>query len=1328
MSSVGDLKNELTKMGLSTQTPGLSGDDRVEELKRRLEEARGKTRIALSVDIGSHSNGANNDATRNVTTAPPSISDLTISEIRSRLNALGENTNTPGLTGEERRAELMKRLVTAICGQSNDDSEDEEEGENRIKTFAADVQPVAGVIRPSSREKVASIAAAASAPPPKYVPPPPPKAPARKDQELKPQKSLDSVEIKVETRNKEQNEEDNTEEEQPVSQSEINELKKEITRISNKRAMLIAAKLSGSGQDQSLKDCEKTVSQADAELARLSVQKQRSKALGAEKASSLLVDGGVSMPLARLQSELEQLRSIAKDEVKAIRQRIREEADSHADYGVTAQNVAQAKLTDALLSQGRTRRKIHDIKTRGIKADISVNDENKTAVDQKSASAAAPLTKPTAATPSMSSTVPPKQNKPATTKAIDPFEKRMERMEVESERAMSGLDDLLAEMENEGSSQRFSDHALDEEDSPTMLSAARLRNKAKGKVVETSKVSSTSQAQERVALPAGQGQPPAAAGKSNSAAAAMQSNRRVSSPPPPERVIDDLEEEEEEEGVKNNGFDEDEDVPAPISDSPLKLRIPLGSLSSRLAPPDSAPPKEAQILPSPLKPKQTQGQQVFPFSAGVALRSGSHFESSGSEDEPTDNASNRRRPSAQSRPYSAASETDSDAGNARPQGPLRVPTATSSAPDKELDDDDELTLLLRKYPKQSADDDDDNEDEDDDDTDPLPSGRPKQIVKPVQVTYKAPTAFDFEKVEDFPTKSTVAPAPLPDSASNSSEQKSHSALFKLSASGSPGKKGLLSLPVIPAVPAIIRTSPISASTLDRDSLRSDNASFQDVNRLAGQPSNHQTPSKTASATAPKEMQNINLDDKHASETSDGENINEQLSALRRHARVLERLGDLNQAEKVYTKCLDIDPMDLKSLQGYATFLHQKKGDLSLAEAFFSRAIQVCVPGFLESRRQATGTQVPSTIEYSPTRQAALSIKPPSQVPAGRLPEAGADGMRIHTVARLLTKYADFVARAKGDSDGAIRAYRKAIELHPTNADTLATLGHFISEEGDSDSFVEALDLFARAMRADPSNAAHALKYARLLKKTGNIGKADLMYQVARTNSRGNAKLEPSALCNYATFVYRQRKNAVQAQELFLDGLQRFPDHKGLQKNYMLMLKANPSLGSAEIIPLKRNKEGADGSLVSNGEPNSAVSNPNTPPMSTKRAVARVHARMLLTTSGAPLGASDIVADAETPSKLKEDYNASLEHVRKNVKSWHQDELQAEEEQRKKDMQQMKLAELSEEFNSFFDATANNSVKGDDLDAEAGIYNDMANLSDSDEDSSEYDSDSELYAR
>ena len=106
-SNINDLKKQLQKLGISTSTPGLQGDDRFEELSQRFESSR---------KLNSHSNDSSEPAQPvNDSFVVPSLNQLSIGEIRSRLTALGENTNTPGVVGEERRNVLMRRLISALC-------------------------------------------------------------------------------------------------------------------------------------------------------------------------------------------------------------------------------------------------------------------------------------------------------------------------------------------------------------------------------------------------------------------------------------------------------------------------------------------------------------------------------------------------------------------------------------------------------------------------------------------------------------------------------------------------------------------------------------------------------------------------------------------------------------------------------------------------------------------------------------------------------------------------------------------------------------------------------------------------------------------------------------------------------------------------------------------------------------------------------------------------------------------------------------------------------------------------------------------------------------
>lgn len=103
--NIAQLKKQLQELGISTNTPGLVGDDRYEELRSRLDAYN-----------AANSNSPSKPKVEDPSAAMPSLSHLSIGEIRSRLTELGENTNTPGLTGDERRFELMRRLINAICG------------------------------------------------------------------------------------------------------------------------------------------------------------------------------------------------------------------------------------------------------------------------------------------------------------------------------------------------------------------------------------------------------------------------------------------------------------------------------------------------------------------------------------------------------------------------------------------------------------------------------------------------------------------------------------------------------------------------------------------------------------------------------------------------------------------------------------------------------------------------------------------------------------------------------------------------------------------------------------------------------------------------------------------------------------------------------------------------------------------------------------------------------------------------------------------------------------------------------------------------------------
>lgn len=135
MKTVSEIKKILIEHGISTSTPNMTGDDRLEALSNRLEKHLKKN--------GKPSYTSNQSSPLKLSSpiAPPPIrsppkvtqdtlevfNELTMAELRSRLAALGENTTTPGLNGEERRIALIKRLTNAVCGENGSESEGEVE-------------------------------------------------------------------------------------------------------------------------------------------------------------------------------------------------------------------------------------------------------------------------------------------------------------------------------------------------------------------------------------------------------------------------------------------------------------------------------------------------------------------------------------------------------------------------------------------------------------------------------------------------------------------------------------------------------------------------------------------------------------------------------------------------------------------------------------------------------------------------------------------------------------------------------------------------------------------------------------------------------------------------------------------------------------------------------------------------------------------------------------------------------------------------------------------------------------------------------------------------
>lgn len=101
--NLSELKKKLQDLGISTSTPGLVGEDRYQELLVRFKAI--------------HPQPNTNVQCIDETEAIREIKNLSMSEIRARLSALGMSTTTPGLTGEDRFNALLQRLISAISAE-----------------------------------------------------------------------------------------------------------------------------------------------------------------------------------------------------------------------------------------------------------------------------------------------------------------------------------------------------------------------------------------------------------------------------------------------------------------------------------------------------------------------------------------------------------------------------------------------------------------------------------------------------------------------------------------------------------------------------------------------------------------------------------------------------------------------------------------------------------------------------------------------------------------------------------------------------------------------------------------------------------------------------------------------------------------------------------------------------------------------------------------------------------------------------------------------------------------------------------------------------------
>lgn len=303
----------------------------------------------------------------------------------------------------------------------------------------------------------------------------------------------------------------------------------------------------------------------------------------------------------------------------------------------------------------------------------------------------------------------------------------------------------------------------------------------------------------------------------------------------------------------------------------------------------------------------------------------------------------------------------------------------------------------------------------------------------------------------------------------------------------------------------------------------------------------------SSALTPVETRNNNTNNEDSELLDDHL---QQLRVLREHAKTLERLDDLLAAEVLHERALELDPTDIVTLQGFAVFLHKKRGELARAEAFFSRALQICLPGLHSNMQSPSKKKQENFSDILLLTSRSDGNGKQNQSPLAKevqhLPNAGLltlreERFKLKNIVSLLLNFANFMEKAKGDAEAAAMLLHKAVSLAPNDAFGLATLAHFSTLHKGVCKELSPTDtdeLFRKALRLEPKNAMFMMWYGKFLKKRKKMGPAELMYRSAVDVSKGNKKIEPTTQCNYATFLFKHRKKVEKASEIFIAALER----------------------------------------------------------------------------------------------------------------------------------------------------------------------------------------------
>eukprot|EP01033_Poteriospumella_lacustris_P016311 gene16311-11660_t len=284
-----------------------------------------------------------------------------MSEIRAQLSELGISTSTPGLAGEDRWNALVQRLAAAIAG--------------RDQYTKAPPMVIQKIEEPSSVSVVQN-----RKPPEVLVEPEPMVAPVP---------IVTAIDAQVDTEYQrfldEANQQTTTAEEPlevPDFRENINDMKKILKKISNKRSMAIAAQLSGEYQDTLLKEFTELLTRVEHDIAHCEVAVTRCEhkiKLSALR-SQLWKDHGQAVDIAATVPKLTAKREELKESIKTRRQEIRHAAENHPEYGLQVEEDLKAELAQMQFTTNkvsRARRKLND--TKSIDSQLTQEEEQEQA-------------------------------------------------------------------------------------------------------------------------------------------------------------------------------------------------------------------------------------------------------------------------------------------------------------------------------------------------------------------------------------------------------------------------------------------------------------------------------------------------------------------------------------------------------------------------------------------------------------------------------------------------------------------------------------------------------------------------------------------------------------------------------------------------------------------------------------------------------------------------------------------------------------------------------------------------------------------------------------